>query len=362
MSLPKCLSKLRRVFQYENYKLLLFIITWIFTVMTSFSYHTNQNKIYEASNKAYNYVETAYSNIQRITKLELENMQDDYLIIKTENIIVELLAPNKLSRLFPKNSNLEIIILNFVDDWETFCEALVEYKETNARDKLFFISEHIYDESIENLKLIKRYIDDVELNINNIKIFMDCLIVGIILFLFKAIFNLNYELKLSKELSNDIHIDTATGLYDRVKCQEILRNSVVVEMTREKERAFLIVSLDSYKSLNKKEKKKTGRQIISSFATELKDATKVFPYEVFVGRYGIDEFIVFFDYVGQQDIDIYIEEVRFLIKKFNQENSKLFELSCSIKYAITTEDNRNIASRELFHLAQKNIYENKIII
>lgn len=351
-----------KLINIKNYKIFGFIILIPILFITSISYSICQNKIFGASKVAFEYVETAYSNIQRITKLELEDMQDNYLIIKTDNIVKDLLKPNDLSKYFPKHSELEYIILTFVEDWSIFGTAIEEYRVSSARDTLFFISEAIYENSIKNLSLIKQYITTIENKIANSKIFINLLSFSVILLLLKMLFNTTEELKMSKELSNDIHLDISTGLYNREKCQEILRNPVDNNRLNEKDRAILTITLNSFKNLSKKDKKKFGNQLVLAFATELKTATKVFPYEIFIGRYAMYEFIVFFDFATQKDIDIYIKELNSLINNFNEQQSKSFQLSCSIKYAITSTSNRDIAVRELFYFAQKNMYQNEIII
>lgn len=354
------LTRLKAFIQFEKNSLLSFAIILVFAI--SVYYYMSQNKVYEASSKALSYVEAGYSDIQRITKLELEEVREDYLLVKMDNIMTELLLPNKLSKYFPENCDLEIIILNFFEDWKLFYSSLEDYRENNARNTLFSVSENIYDNSIKNIKLINMYIETIELNISHIRVFIDCLLMSMILLFMKKLVNLNYELDMSKELSNDMHIDVATGLYDRTKCQELLRNPTTADMKSEMERGVLIISINSFKNLSNKCKKKFGKQVISAFATDFKNATKVFPFEVFVGRYGVHEFMIFFEYATQKDMNIYIEEVKFIVGNFNKNPNKAFDISCSIKYAITTENNRDITSRELFNIAQKDKNKNEIIV
>ncbi len=351
-----------RLINIKNYKILSFIILILVLFVTSISYSVCQNKIFGASKVAFEYIETAYSNIQRITKLELEDMQDNYLIVKTDNIVKDLLKPNELTKYFPKHSELENIILTFVEDWKIFNSSIEEYRVNHARDTLFFISESVYDNSIITLSLINNYINTIEMKINYSNILINSLSLSFILLLIKMLVNANNELKLSKELSNDIHLDISSGLYNREKCQEVLRDPNSINEEYQRDRAIFTITLDSFKNLSKKDKKKFGNEHIVSFATLLKTGTKIFPYEIFVGRYATYEFIVFFDSATQKDIDIYIKEINSLINNFNQEQPKSFQISCSIKYAITTTHNRNIAVRELFYFAQKNMYENEIII
>lgn len=347
-------------FKIEKHNLMGLMVVLMFIL--SAYYYSGQEKIFDASYKALSYVELGYSNIQRITKLELEGMGDDYLIIKTDNLVTELINPNKLSKYFPKNCDLELAVFNFFDDWFLFCTTLDDYIEHNARDMLFSVSETVYDNAIKNVKIINSYIDSVVFNILVTKIFIRVLVIFVTLALLKLLFAINYELHMSKELSDDMHIDVATGLYDRTKCQELLRNNRISDEEFDMERVILVINLDSVIDLNSKSRKKIGKQVTSSFATIMKDATKIFQFDVFVGRYGIYEFIVFNDRTTPKEVNIFIEELKFLLNKFNESVGAKFNLSCSVKYAMTTESNRDITSRELFHFAHNNKHDNEITI
>lgn len=153
-------------------------------------------------------------------------------------------------------------------------------------------------------------------------------------------------------------IDLSTGLYNRSKCQEILKNPVTPNNS--KERAVVIFDLNDLKKTNDSLGHRAGDQLISYFAEQVKKATKIFPYETFVGRYGGDEFMAFFDSVDVEDVESYIQEVDFLLNNFNETQNKPYKLSCAAGYSITTPETQSYTMRELFDRADANMYQNKL--
>lgn len=86
----------------------------------------------------------------------------------------------------------------------------------------------------------------------------------------------------------------------------------------------------------------------------------VFNNEIFVGRYGGDEFIVFLDEIEEQDVLDYINQVENLMNRFNSQENLMYRLSCASGYGITTTDNKTMTMKEIFDIADAQMYKNKI--
>ncbi len=128
----------------------------------------------------------------------------------------------------------------------------------------------------------------------------------------------------------------------------------------EKERAVIIFDLNDLKKTNDNLGHRAGDQLIYDFAQQIKKATNSFDHEIFVGRYGGDEFMAFLDGVEEQDVTQYIDEVYRILQNFNETQGRQYALSCAAGYGITTKENRLLTVRELFDIADEDMYKNKM--
>ncbi len=223
---------------------------------------------------------------------------------------------------------------------------------------LFEASEYHYTISSTITKELTGHIDDLSATTHvttNILI-ADAIIVGLLII--KIFISTHKELQKNKELSKEMFIDTSTGVFNRAKCQEILKSAVTQENF--KERAVIIFDLNDLKKTNDNLGHRAGDELISSFAAQLKKATRVSNEEIFVGRYGGDEFMAYLASVEESDVKRYLDEVDFLLQEFNDTQGKPFQLSCAAGYSITIMETRSRTIRELFDEADVRMYQIKL--
>lgn len=343
--------------KFDIFKILLVIIAISFAFICL--YTMEQKNLLELDSEALVHIEYINSGVQRISKLELENSSDDSLITLIDATSYDLIPiDGKDSKYFIKSPEMLSIVSEVVSNWNAFRTAVMTFRIDSGRDALFLASETNYNFSTTAIKDLTTYIKDFSTLITTLEtiLVVHVAIMGIILL--KILFNTISELQKNKELSKDMFIDLATGLYNRSKCQEVLKNPVTPNNT--KERAVVIFDLNDLKKTNDSLGHRAGDQLISCFAEQVKKATKIFPYETFVGRYGGDEFMAFFDSVEVDDIEKYLKEVDRLLNEFNETQNKPYKLSCAAGYSITTAETKSLSMRDLFDSADANMYQNKL--
>lgn len=321
-------------------------------------YSNSQQKILELYTEGLSQIETISSGVQRISKLELEGTIDQGLIDELFETGRNVFDEEGSSIYFNDNEELLSYSKEYMENLRDFFEITFEFRETSNREKLFSASESNYEIAGRVSKSINNYV--IEYN-DTVKMLSNCVMINILLIglmLVKILLDTVAELKRNKEMSKDMFLDTSTGLYNRAKCQEVLK--LPLDEKNLRERAVIIFDLNDLKKTNDQLGHRAGDALISSFALQLKEATNISDDEIFVGRYGGDEFMAYLGNVEDREVQDYLKEVDYLINKFNETENKPFKLSCAAGYAITTPSTRSLSMRELFDEADVNMYENKM--
>lgn len=338
------------------FRILLIVCSMSFLGSGWFSSH--QNNIFEIDSEGLAKIDTLSSGVQRVAKLELEGNIDNSLISLLNDISIELYSRDVKSEYFAKNQEISTIVQQYVDDYNIFREAIIDFRSDKDRDLFFLASETHYEKSTKISIIITEYTENLSKSIKFLETISIINILIVASLLFKILIDTLSELKKSKEVSKDMYIDTSTGVYNRSKCQEVLKNFSTTDEFGD--RAVLIFDLNDLKKTNDSLGHRAGDLLISSFANQLKEATKIFTFDVFIGRYGGDEFMIYFSYVEEKDVILYIDEINFLVDHFNDTANKPFKLSFAVGYSITTLETKEITTRELFDEADENMYKNKM--
>lgn len=319
---------------------------------------SSRNKILETAENGLSEIEYISSGVQRISKLELEKSPDGETLIILNNKANGFFSNDGSSNYFASSPEITRLTQSFVDDWAEFRDAVSTYRLDDDRDNLFIVSESNYRKSIALINSVEDYVSGLDSISTRLELCQIVNVAVIALILLKILSNTVSELQRNKELSKEMFVDVSTGLYNRSKCQEVLKSMGAPDDS--KERAVAIFDLNDLKKTNDSLGHRAGDQLIASFAEQLRLASNVFPFEIFIGRYGGDEFMISFNYVEEKDVKLYIKEVNELIKNFNDTSNMPFKLSCAVGYAITTAETKSLTTRELFDIADANMYTNKL--
>ncbi|PID72190.1 MAG: hypothetical protein CSB34_03810 [Desulfobulbus propionicus] len=131
----------------------------------------------------------------------------------------------------------------------------------------------------------------------------------------------NYKLKAAKRLlkenNNDLEelsvTDRLTGLYNRVKLEEVLDTSVARFNRYNEEFGIILVDIDHFKAVNDTFGHQTGDQILVEFATLLQNNSRTVDT---VGRWGGEEFIIVCPHTDKKGVVTLAEHLRKVVEEF----------------------------------------------
>lgn len=325
----------------------------------------NRNTVLESKESALAHTETMTSTVQRVSKIELERGMDEELMLLADELsaLVDDMCAEFYSAevggitAFADAEEIIVLLEKVIVDWDDLKTVLLEYRMTKNRDALYLASEESYKEATIVIDAIRQHMVEYAANGDLIRNFLAVNIVCIVVFLAIVFLNTHKELQKNKEISKDMYLDTATGIYNRAKCQEILKTP---PSNRTGKRAVIVFDLNDLKKTNDMLGHRAGDDLIYDFAQQIYKATKSFEYDIFVGRYGGDEFMAFFDEIEESEVKNYIAKVGEILHTFNETKNKPYQLSCAVGYSIAPTDNPSTTNRELFDIADANMFKNKM--
>lgn len=255
------------------------------------------------------------SGVQRVTKLELENIPNDELTIKIYYMMLMLYPFDEGMNYFDEftipvyfngNDEMLAIIKEYTDEFMRFIDTIGEYRSDNVtRDTLFEISENYYEISTQTAHKVDMHIAEMQSTIDNMaKVLYGNFFVLVVL-LFIIMTDKSSELNKSKKISQEMNLDYITGVYNREKSSKILNKST-------KYKALATFEVDNIIGNT------NGNELLCEFARVLKDSARVFEGEMMITRYKDDEFVVYFTPANEEQIRLYIDEISFLVRKHNQ--------------------------------------------
>lgn len=198
-------------------------------------------------------------------------------------------------------------------------------------------------------------------NISTYQMVILTLLFAVVMIMVNHLLQTRAELVISKDLAQKAQIDIATGLYNRSRCQELFKaNQPIAD---KKKPAIMVLDLNDLKKTNDSLGHRVGDELIATFASALKEAGGVHSIPPFIGRYGGDEFIVFYEDIAKEDeLQIYLRELEFLTNELNGKESR-FQVSYAVGYSfVSSSSDERLTTRQLFDKADTAMYENKIAV
>lgn len=305
-------------------------------------------------------IEYLSSGTQRLTRLAFANEKDPQLVFYIDDQTTQSLAVGGEDNLsVMSDPTFTLMASEVVDSWKNLKIFLADdFSRLNqssisvAADSHFYQMTNLADE-------VSQYAQELSRTVAHLQTVLGFLLILVSIVFFNRFMQTQAELKQSKALAQVALIDVATGLYNRSKCQELFKNNRAA--TGKKQKAIIVLDLNDLKQTNDKLGHRVGDELIHAFASLLKKACSVHVVSPFIGRYGGDEFIVYYDDIDMEsDIDTYLKELEFVTDEFNQKESR-FKVSYAAGSACVTEkEDEELTMRQLFDLADKAMYENKI--
>lgn len=156
-------------------------------------------------------------------------------------------------------------------------------------------------------------------------------------------------------LQEKISMDTLTGLSNR----SALENYIGDKLTLNKNNLrVLMCDVDHFKNINDVLGHLMGDLALKSIGDILKTACNSRNYNVFLCRYGGDEFVIASTEADEKDMETLIHDINEGLNKFNSGSHNVFTLEVSIGRAAGHFD-RFEDAENLIQLADENMYEQK---
>jgi len=145
--------------------------------------------------------------------------------------------------------------------------------------------------------------------------------------------------------------DEMTGLYNRRYFENELKR---LDSSRKYPVTIIIGDLDGLKTVNDRCGHKKGDEYIINTSNILKSTART---EDIIARIGGDEFAIILPSTDYQEAEGICNRIRENIKKFNQQNSLLKDLSISLGFAVLNNSEQSLD--QVFKKADDNMYLNK---
>lgn len=152
----------------------------------------------------------------------------------------------------------------------------------------------------------------------------------------------------NRVLQKKAYLDTATGLPNKNRCEEILNAPVSLDM------GVVSFDLNDLRRINDSRGHEAGDVYIRRFATALRAAV---PEEHFVGRFGGDEFLMVTHGLSGAGMEELLEDLRAKLAEEAKEHPDML-LSYAAGYVLA-KDAPEASMRELFAKADKQMYIQK---
>ncbi len=336
------------------------------TIGTCYLFYKDNSNL----NNAYvdlNSIEYLSSSTQRLVRLTLNNQIDQKVVF-----IIDEATTNSLTLEGAKSLSVfeytEFLVLaeEVAYSWEILSEEvgdlleLISEGETPNYATLNNVAETHFKSMTNLSQEISNYTVELNERINQHQLIIMTCVFAIATVMFNNSLQTHTELKLTKTLAANAQIDEATGLFNRSRCQELFKADSV---TGKRRRGILVFDLNDLKQTNDSLGHRAGDDLIQGFASVLKSASNVHVLTPFIGRYGGDEFIVYYeDTSGEEEIKTYLTELDYYVSEFNERETR-FQISFAVGYAfITDEKEEQMTTRQLFDKADAAMYANKIAV
>lgn len=329
------------------------------TLWSSFMFVRDLKKL-NAAYEDLNNIEFINSSTQRLVRLAITNQMDDKVLFFIGDRTESALHPyGDMALSVLSDVDIVVVTSQVLENWYAL-EKLLINEDANQNSLILAGDSHFHSMTDLTIK-VGEYSTELNENIVKYQASMVGLFFCIGLLLLHSLMRAQTELKQSKALAKNAQIDIATGLYNRTRCRDLFKMNP--NPATKKQPAMLVLDLNDLKITNDTFGHRVGDELIHYFAQVLKGACNVHVVPPFVGRYGGDEFIVFYeDIPKEEEIQIFIKELNFLIKQVNDRESR-YQISYAVGHCfISQHSNAKITIRQMFDQADEAMYINKIMV
>ncbi len=311
-----------------------------------------KTKELERVSEAISYITDSNAQMQRLVRMEVTGEPSDQLIADIDKLFEQLSeAQHEISK-YQNSSSFRNVVVTWANlKSEIYQARLLGYNAT----RLLYASETAYYATNRLATELMAYFMHIPTLLSTMQFFILATILFILIGLSIRFIHFIKTIRKKDEQVEKGLIDTPTGTYNRSKCQELLDN----EQIKSSLAVFAIYDLNNLKTTNDTLGHHAGDEMIAGFANALKDVKANSHLDPFIGRYGGDEFIIYFEDATSSEIKKFSEELDANIEAFNKK-SEYIKISFARGRAFAHELPRLGLVGELFDLADSRMYEHKL--
>ncbi|PKK87696.1 MAG: GGDEF domain-containing protein [Candidatus Wallbacteria bacterium HGW-Wallbacteria-1] len=309
-------------------------------------------EIIQGTGRVINYTGIIRGGTQRLVKLETNGIPKDDLMLYLDEILDELQTGQGQYDLDKLNDIPYLEKLSELNDyWDALqAEILIYRGDPGNQGKVIQMSENYFNMANDVVGTAEFYLEQKTKILTTLELVMVILLgLLIVISLQQAITEIQL-LRKNKELATAAYYDKPTGLPGRLSCEE----KIWTPMDR-KEGPFGMVMFDlnNLKCINDSYGHSAGDVLIKAFADILNHLTNE---NVFVGRYGGDEFIMIVKNHREEQIEQLLTEIELATIRYNQKSDQL-----KIQYAVGYEYGGD-SLPQMLEKADEKMYANKTAI
>ena len=310
----------------------------------------------QGNGRIVNYAGLVRGATQRLVKNEFYGSHDDFEIEKLDNILLGLQTGQgayDLTVIRDENYNKKLNIL--AEEWNHVKSTIYEYLIDHSKaEELYKISEEYFILADEVVDAAEQYSDGIAKQLRILEVTIS---ITIALMLILLGWQTGIEIKRNRMLNNIAYVDPHTGLPNKRSCEDEMASAQAKKGCQNI--CCLLFDLNDLKYANDTFGHLVGDVLISSFANLLR---KYMPASMFVGRFGGDEFIGIQADADENELKKGIELLKKAAGQTNVGTSKQkIIISFAYGYVFSSEF-PECSVKELMDIADKRMYENKIIV
>ncbi len=242
-----------------------------------------------------------------------------------------------------------------LEGWDLLKKSILS-EELNATD-LHLGSEQLFYQIAVLMKETEALASEVEEEILTIQLILLVIAITMMLLVLQYMLTIRTDMKFHALRTRMASIDAATGLLNRSSCQDLIETAKAKEG---KVSAMIVFDLNDLKKANDTQGHQLGDSLIFTFAYALREASQIHKESPFIGRYGGDEFIVYYEGIdSKEEVVAFLDKLREIVDDLNGKESR-FQVSFAVGYAINEKGNP-LTTKQLFDEADEIMYHHKII-
>ena len=299
-----------------------------------------------------NYAGLVRGKTQRIVKLEISGQPQDGMIADIDAFIDGLrFGSDELSLVRLNDDAFQSKMQELDDYFQALKQEIVRVRAVGSNNTdIIPISETFFGICDDATGLAEAYSQRKATSLSALEKYITADIVVLMLLIGYQLFQALHTAAMNRALQHKVYLDAATGLPNKNKCEELLDDPTPPAP----ETGVCSFDLNNLRRINNSMGHEAGDAYIRRFAVALRAAM---PEKHFVGRTGGDEFLAITHGPDADALQKLLAHVRKQLAEESRQHPDT-PLSYAAGFALAS-DNPDSNMRDLFDLADKNMYINK---